>query len=307
MIREYHNQIYGGPSRMSRVIAILALQFLVPAVVSITIVFLLRKFLSTETWSQCAAPFAVALGFFAGYALSPSLVKWNPTEFKYWQWLPYLGLLAAAMVLLGRLWMLFTPHSPLFRGALKVLPHLLVSLVAAWLLVPIWSDLQPSRGVLIGFLSGYLLLLTIFLELLPGRLRGKGFLGLLTLSSGTSAVLVTAFVSIMLGHLSALATAALGGYFLASFFFHNEAATSHSLIPVFAILAGGSAFVGAVYFTSYSLLLAPAAPLALWSFARGPLSRLRGWRAAVTQTVAVLIPLAIAIFTSTMTETAANY
>ena len=39
----------------------------------------------------------------------------------------------------------------------------------------------------------------------------------------------------------------------------------------------------------------PAAPLALWLFAAGPLARLKGWPAIAAQAAVVLVPLVILI------------
>jgi hypothetical protein len=42
-------------------------------------------------------------------------------------------------------------------------------------------------------------------------------------------------------------------------------------------------------------MIAPAAPLALWLFAAGPLSRLKGWPALAAQAAAVAVPLVIVV------------
>jgi hypothetical protein len=60
---------------------------------------------------------------------------------------------------------------------------------------------------------------------------------------------------------------------------------------------GGFAYVAAVYPMEpmWLLVALPAAPLALWICALGPLSRLTGLRAIVVQAVCVLVPLVIVV------------
>jgi hypothetical protein len=69
------------------------------------------------------------------------------------------------------------------------------------------------------------------------------------------------------------------------------------MIPVYAVLAGGSAFVGTIEPSPPLpiILVAPAAPLVLWLFAVGPLARLKGAAATVAQFTAILLPLLIII------------
>jgi hypothetical protein len=74
-----------------------------------------------------------------------------------------------------------------------------------------------------------------------------------------------------------------------------RATALRGLIPVYAMLIGGLAFIGTIELDppQPTLLLAPAAPLVLWIFAFGPLAKLPGWKAATLQAAAVLVPLAI--------------
>src|SRR5262249_49861189 len=108
--------------------------------------------------------------------------------------------------------------------------------------------------------------------------------------------LTAAFVSITYGQLAGLAAAALAGC-SASGRSRSRETSFRGLVPAYAILVGGTAFVGFIEPSPplRGLLLAANAPLALWAFAAGPLSRLRGFAAVTARTVAVLVPLTLAL------------
>ena len=65
------------------------------------------------------------------------------------------------------------------------------------------------------------------------------------------------------------------------------------LVPGYTVLTCGIAFAGAIEPEppALNMLLAPAAPLALWLCAWGPAARLRGVAAWLAQSAVVLIPL----------------
>lgn len=87
---------------------------------------------------------AVVVGFLAGYWL----LKLGPlTPTRHREWLPYAAPLALIPVALLR--------HPRWR----VLAWCAVVGVAAWLLVPAWDHLQPSRPIVAGLWSAYALLL----------------------------------------------------------------------------------------------------------------------------------------------------
>jgi len=68
------------------------------------------------------------------------------------------------------------------------------------------------------------------------------------------------------------------------------------LLPAFAVSIGGSALVAGIEPKPplWGLFTLPAAPLALWVCAAGPLARLRGAWSAVAAVLVVLVPIAIA-------------
>jgi hypothetical protein len=232
-----------------------------PLVVAIGLVWLGRRWLSSPRSRRCLAAAALSAAFFAGYTVLALLplpwVDFVPPP--SWQSLPWLGLLAAIL-------------SPLatFDGSLRGLRWavwLSLAIVAAWWLVPTWPDLWPSRPVSIALLAGYLFVLMVLLDALPDRLTGRLLPGVMTLSAGALAVLLAALLSIRFGQLACLAASALAGCFAASFL--NPQATSRGLIPGYAVLLGGLAYVGCVEPVPPlpALLLIPAAPLTVWLLA----------------------------------------
>lgn len=271
----------------------LAIELLGPAVLSVATLLIARLVLPEPAGRRYPAAIALGCGFFVGYALLPSWDGFTPT--RHWHWLPYLGV--AAMVL-GPL--------ALANGVYAVerlLLFALFALVTALLLVPTWSDLEPSRPAYIGILSGYLFVLMAALGPLPDHLPGRLFLPMLAGVSACTAALVAAFVSLTYGQVAGAATAALIGCSVAARF-ETAAMLARGLVPGFVVIVGGCAFVGFIEPKPplIGLLVAPAAPVALWTCAAGPLSQLGGWRGGVVQTCVLLIPLAVAAILVLMNE-----
>jgi hypothetical protein len=166
--------------------------------------------------------------------------------------------------------------------------------------------LQPSRPIWILLLTIYLALIATGLAYLPERLRGRGFIFLLSLAAVGSAALAASEVSLRIGEIGLRVAAALGSCWSASWLFRLDDKSQQdrwplftmAIIPVYAVLAGGSAFVAAIEVppTKYLLLLAPAAPLTLWLFAAGPLAKLNGLVAIAMQSLVVIaVPVALLV------------
>jgi hypothetical protein len=275
------------------------------ALVSAAAGWLLGAVLPRELAPRYRLGVALAIGFIVGNWLLPDSPQFVPT--RHWHWLPYLAAGAAAIGGLtlggGVTW----PE--------RIVAYALLALVAAWLLVPTWEELQPPRPYLIGLLAAYFAVLAALLAMLPARLQGATVAAPLTASATGVALLVTAEVSMLYGQLVAVAVAALAGCTVATL--RTRSVSEHTLAPsasegsplpplatslrglapVYAVLVGGLAFVGAIEPTPplWHIMLAPAAPLALWLFAAGPLGRLPGKWATAAQIAAVLVPLALAL------------
>ena len=266
-------------------IEILGFGGILPATVSIATVFLLRRVSPRNVSGRYAAAVGFALAFFVGYVLLPSPAALVPA--RHWHWLPYLGIGAAIIGPVGLATGVSKPESWLL--------HFLLAIVAAWLLVPTWSSLQPPRSVYIPILIGYFFLLTAFLTPLPARLPGRLFPTLLFVVSACVATLIAAFVSVSYGRIAGVAAAATFGSLVTSGLHNDDENTG--LLPAYVVVVGGAAFVGCVEPQPplIGILCLPATPLALWVFMLRPLNRLEGVAASAARTTTVLVPLAIAV------------
>jgi hypothetical protein len=262
-----------------------------PAALTVVLGLILLRALPARLAERLALPVAVAAGFCAGYWLLGEWGELLPKRHR--EWLPWLAILAATA---GR----STASSYVSWFVWAVLAAL-----SAWVLVPTWDTLWPSRLVAVPLLAAYLLLLMVLLATLPDRLVGRLFGFLLTAAGVTVGLQIAIGVSVKIGLVALAAAAALGGCAVAACLRRGEsqsaesprASASLSLIPAFAVLIGGLAFLGAIEPQEPLpiILLAPAAPLMLWFFATGPLAKLQGWQAAMLQFMAVALPLGIAL------------
>ena len=260
----------------------------IPAAVSLAMVFAVRRILPNSASKRYAAALGLGTAFFVGYALLPEQVHASLRPQRYWHWLPYLGAVAMMAGPVG-----------LAHGLLAMerwLMQLMLALLAACLLVPTWDSLQPPRTVCIPLLTSYFFVLMTALAPLPALISARLFQSLLAVVALCVAGMIWALVSETTGRVAAVAAAGMMGVCVSSFF-STAQNTARGLVPVFTILVGGSAFVGTIQPAPplTGMLLAPAAPLALWICVRGPLARLRGAGASAAQTIAVLITLAIAV------------
>lgn len=270
---------------MSGLVELLAYGLLVPAAVAAAGYWLGRRLFPPRIGERWAAPLAVALGVMAAYALLPDWASLVPQ--RHWQWLPYLGLLAAVV-------------GPAAQAAQRFLwwryvIFLALAGVTAAFLVPTWPSLAPSRPISIVLLATYLFAVMALVDALPDRLYGWPFLMALLLTAFGLAALLAAEVSIRFGQLAGMLGAALAGLAVAARF--TSLGDYRGTIPVFAVLAGGLAYAGAIEpeLPAPALLLAAAAPLALWICARGPLAKIQGRFSIALQCGAVLLPLALAL------------
>lgn len=269
---------------MHEALLMLAKGIAAPAAISLAAALVLSR-LSGDTWRRYAAAVAFAAGYCAGFALIRPWDELLPA--RHWQWTFYLAPAAAAV----------GPISAA-AGVHRIERWLLLALaaiVAASLLVPSWDNLEPSRTAWVPMLAGYLFLLAAAMAPLASFLAPRKVLGWLTLSAAGTAALVTASVSLTYGQAAGVAAAALVGCSLA-LFFSADADHVRGLAAAYAIIVGAWAFVGCIDppVPVPALLLAPAAPLALWCCAWGPLAKLRGGGAIAAQGAAVGMVLAVA-------------
>jgi hypothetical protein len=233
----------------------------VAAAAAALVAALVWRKLIPAAWSEHSAlALGVALGFFAGYWLLPDWAPLWPGR-PTWQWLPYLALAAALPgAVPGK------ANWPVRWPAFAA-----VAALAAWLLVPTWNNLYPPRLVSIGLLAVYLVVFYAAIDALPDRVLGRWFAGSLTASAFVLAVVLLVFgASAKIAQVGAAAAFALAGGFAATIFAGlNSPQATRGHIPVYVILAGGFAYVGAIEPTTprYAILLVPLVPLVWWLMA----------------------------------------
>ena len=254
-----------------------------PAAISLAAAMLLGRL--GVPWRRYAAAIAFAAGFCAAFALIRPWDELLPA--RHWQWTFYIAL-AAAIV---------GPISAA-EGLHRIERWLLLAFtafIAAWVLVPTWESLQPPRTMWVPLLAAYLFVISAAAEMLTSRISPRAVLGWLVVSAGGTAVLVAAAVSLTYGQLTAAGAAALLGCTLAFSFSVNRDHVQ-GLIPAYAALIGAWAFVGCIEPAEpvWGLLVAPAAPLALWCCAWGPVAKVKGMSAAAIHGVVVAVVLAAA-------------
>jgi hypothetical protein len=241
------------------------------------------------TWPQDAArryasSLALAAGALIGFVALQANKTLVPTQ--YWEWLPYLGLLAAFVA--G-----FTRAAGVFRGERWVALYLF-AMLAGWLTVPHWPELYPAWSAQVALFGVAIVVVSVSLERLPARLPPGALPTWLAVVAASSSLLIMAEVSVTFAQLAALPAGALAGCTIAAVL-KADAEVARGLALPYATLVGGYAYVAAIYPTSplWPLAAVPLAPLALWLATSGPLARLVGWKAWLAQGVCVIVPLAL--------------
>src|SRR5262249_4622210 len=146
--------------------------------------------------------------YVAGYSVLPrswaSLVPQQP-----WQWLPLLGIAAAAVGAATPIAGRYAPARWLALGMLCA--------GAAYVRTPTWPIFGGSRPLSVGIGRTYLFCLAAAIELGGPRSLSDLFVGLLALAAGALAVWVGAAVSLRFAQLAAIAAAGLAGCWLTRF------------------------------------------------------------------------------------------
>jgi hypothetical protein len=250
---------------------------LLSAAVALAAIWISRRALRGIAHGQVAIPAAATMAFIAGYAALPwnraailpvvrTLLNLSPEPLwttlapnQAWQWLPYLGVVAAIASAVRR-----------SGGRVIWLRWLVLVGVAAlfgWLLTPTWSVFGLTRPGSIAIAMAYFLLIVSPLELIPSSLPGRAFVALLMLAAALAAVAIGAEVSLRFAQLAGLAAAALAGCVLARLVgVDSSEEAQHSLILIFVALIGGISFVAAVEPDPpiVALLALPLTPLLGW-------------------------------------------
>jgi hypothetical protein len=209
--------------------------------------------------SDLVFPFAIVIGFFAGYLVLPrEFAALVPQQNRPWQWLPLFVAIAAG---------LSASSSPLSRPGAWILPLVVSACIAATVLAPHWPIFGLTRRPLHVAVALYLVLVGVPLLYLPGRVSARWLLPSLALSGAVAAVVTGAMVSLRLAQLAAIAAGAFAAATLADVWIAKASDRSlRSLAIVFTILIGGTAWLAFVEpDPPQSLsLIAPVLPLILW-------------------------------------------
>lgn len=267
----------------------LAALLIIPAATALVAALAIRYF-APDSVVRFQWGAAIAIGFLAGCWIFPDRLPLQPD--KHWHWLPYVGLLAAFMGGVCAGW----------RTPQRLMLYVLLGGIAAWQLMPNYADLKPAKIVLTPLLASYFVAIAGLLSMLPERLRGRSLIVYLALAGVLSSALVVSESSMRIGLLALRIPAALACCALVSWFLKPAAKQDAQLavlgmLPVYAVLAGGSAFVGAVELPKWLLLIGPATPLLLWLFAWGPLARLQGKTAIGAKIgLVALIPIILLVW-----------
>jgi hypothetical protein len=270
-------------------IQILLFSGLIPAATAFGLCLAAGWLLPTDTARRLSVPAAFALAVFIAFAVSPTTKALTPEQ--SWDWIPYLGLLAALVSGLSY-------AAGITRGE-RWIAIIATAALAAWLIVPTWEALVETRMSLVYGLAAGIAVLAVLLSPLasdtsPSPIR---FFPLWLVCAASAATLfILAEVSELFGRLAALPASALTGCAIASWLSPRPCDWRSIGLP-FAVVVGGYAFTGYIYPTEplTPLLIVPFAPLALWLCLKGPLARLKGRAAFLVQAVCVLTPIIAAV------------
>jgi hypothetical protein len=256
----------------------------IPAIAAIVTFFLVGWLWPSEAAARYRAGAAFSTGVFVGFVMLPSTKTLVPEQF--WEWIPYLGLLAAFTAALTR-------AQGISRGE-RCATGLLVALVSALLVVPTWPELVPVRPVQVAAMAVGTFALTALLRPLTSRFPGVVVPWWLMVAAAATSVLILLEQSETFGWPAALPAGALAGC-IAAALISKASVDWVGLVLPYAVVAGGYAYLGAVYPVTplWALLIVPVAPLALWICTVGTWAPARGLRAFVLQGLCVLAPIIV--------------
>jgi hypothetical protein len=231
---------------------------------------------------------ALAGGFAAGFAA----LEWEQVQrTDPWFWLPFLALLA---VLADQVDLI-----PSVAIGVRWTLRALGAGLTAWLLVP--AFLEATRPQWLMIVEAAVFLLWAVLDPLAVRQPGgllPFLLGIVAVAGGV--VLVDS--SARFAQLMGLLAGTLGGCALISWWFPQQAFL-RGMVPGVAVLLPGLLFLGYFYaeMSLVNCLLVVAAPLALWISVLLP-SKMRAFWRMLIQSVAVLVPVGLAVLRTVLEE-----
>ena len=241
-----------------------------PTIVAAIVSLLVRVVPWHEAYQRQAAGFAVGGAFFLGCRLI-GLSDWLPTQ--PWMWFPYVVLAGA---LCGPLTV--APGVSWFE---RVIFYAVLSTIAAWMLVPTWSSLEPSRWIWWVGTAAVMTVVGLGIEFLATRERGLRLPLMLFVLITLSSVLVmlagsARFAQFLMAISGALAGCALTGWVKSrdGTFSGAGLATSFALVGML-MTAKVNSFTK-IPFASYAVLAACPLLLAMAMLLLG--SKWQGWK-----------------------------
>lgn len=266
----------------------------IPALAAGAVFYLVRRVLPDDAGRRFAPSIALVVGFCLGYHFL-SLGPWKAAS--HWHWLPYLlGLSAVIGSAASASGISLIERSLLYSCA---------AVVSAWLLVPDWATLEPSRTThIVAWVIAVVACATL-LDPLTKRLPGLILPAVLGATLAGGSVVLALSESLRFASVLIAGFGAMAGITLVTRF-NKRANTVDGIALPFTVLVCGMMLVGRVNSFSdvplASYLLVPISPLLLWACVRGPLARLTGWKHAIIQFSLPLIPSGIAIVMAALTD-----
>ncbi len=227
---------------------------LVPVIASTIIAAILSRFQKSAVFSGATA---LSVAFFAAWA-SQDWAKLTPT--RYLDWMPYCGLtlglvayVRAALIPKWAQWLLIVAAT---TGA-------------TWLLVPDFPRLQPPRVQAFAMISIASAILSMLLESLACRVKGRVFLTALMVSGTVGALVLQQSFGMKFAQILGMLTASLAGPFL--YVRKQPEETLWGLPTVFSTLTCNLMFIGVSSSTSdvprFCYAVVPLVPIGLWLLA----------------------------------------
>lgn len=251
----------------------------IAAAVSIAVSAIVLTCMPATESARYTGALGFAAGFLSAYAyLEPS----HLLPVSQWQRLPWLAIVAAVAGPIGIASGVKRPE----RWALSAI----VALNAAWFLVPTRATLEPARPTYIFAVAAALTLLWNLMDRPAQSQSGVPLMLALAVTCLSGAALVAFVVSTRIGFLGAACAAALAGGGLSAALKRDSTVVRGVLAPASVILVGVllTAQLNGLPLSTIALIL--SAPLALWLFEGGPLSKLQGLQSQLVKMIIVAVP-----------------
>ncbi|MHC5109498.1 MAG: hypothetical protein ACYTHJ_06430 [Planctomycetota bacterium] len=270
------------------------LGFLAPAVLAGALALIMLRLLPENAARIIAAPIAVLGGFLLGYAFVAA-APWQPSD--HWHWLPYLAAGAAVVASMVAL--------PAMPAPVRVMLGLALSAAIAWLLVPDWEDLEPSRAVYLWGFATYSAAIMVFLFPAAKRSEPGRFLVAMILTSVAASAMMALSGNLRFAQICGAAVGAMIGCALAVRLAKQKPAHA-GLVILFVGIVASLILVSQLHSFSeiplFAYALIPPAPLLLLVTESGFFHGIGARKQNVFRWLILLAPSLAAIATAVAAE-----